>query len=137
MRRTKDFFLGEHGWFDKRFMYEESLKTPLLVRWSGVAKAGMVNEQMVSNLDFAQTFLDLAGIEQPSDMQGQEPETAVRRARNPPTGGSRFIITIIVSPSTMRCGAMTGLAKQSAQADAFLRFERMGTFRSWRRIQWR
>jgi arylsulfatase A-like enzyme len=65
------FFLGEHGWFDKRFMYEESLKTPLLVRWPGVAKAGTVNKQMVSNLDFAQTFLDLAGLDQPSDMQGK------------------------------------------------------------------
>jgi arylsulfatase A-like enzyme len=65
------FFLGEHGWFDKRFMYEESLKTPLLVRWPGVAKPGTVNKQMVSNLDFAQTFLDLAGLDQPSDMQGK------------------------------------------------------------------
>ena len=65
------FFLGEHGWFDKRFMYEESLKTPLLVRWPGVSKPGTVNKKMVSNLDFAQTFLDLAGIEQPSDMQGK------------------------------------------------------------------
>ncbi|MBT3635813.1 MAG: sulfatase-like hydrolase/transferase [Opitutae bacterium] len=65
------FFLGEHGWFDKRFMYEESLKTPLLVRWPGVAKKGTVNKKMVSNLDFAQTFLDLADIEQPSDMQGK------------------------------------------------------------------
>jgi arylsulfatase A-like enzyme len=65
------FFLGEHGWFDKRFMYEESLKTPLLVRWPGVTKAGTVNKEMVSNLDFAQTFLDLAGLEQPSDMQGK------------------------------------------------------------------
>ena len=65
------FFLGEHGWFDKRFMYEESLRTPLLVRWPGVAKAGSVNKRMVSNLDFAQTFLDLAGLEQPSDMQGK------------------------------------------------------------------
>ena len=64
------FFLGEHGWFDKRFMYEESLRTPLLVRWPGVAKPGRVNKHMVSNLDFAQTFLDLAGLEQPSDMQG-------------------------------------------------------------------
>jgi arylsulfatase A-like enzyme len=65
------FFLGEHGWFDKRFMYEESLKTPLLVRWPEVAKPGTVNKQMVSNLDFAQTFLDLAGLDQPSDMQGK------------------------------------------------------------------
>ena len=65
------FFLGEHGWFDKRFMYEESVKTPLLVRWPGVAKPGTVNKQMVSNLDFAQTFLDLAGIDLPGDMQGK------------------------------------------------------------------
>jgi arylsulfatase A-like enzyme len=65
------FFLGEHGWFDKRFMYEESFKTPLLVRWPGVTKPGTVNKQMVSNLDFAQTFLDLAGIDLPDDMQGK------------------------------------------------------------------
>ena len=45
------FFLGEHGWFDKRFMYEESLRTPLLVRWPGVSKPGTVNKKMVSNLD--------------------------------------------------------------------------------------
>lgn len=65
------FFLGEHGWFDKRFMYEESLRTPLLVRWPGVAKAGTVNDLMVSNLDFAQTFLDIAGLDQPKNMQGK------------------------------------------------------------------
>ena len=64
------FFLGEHGWFDKRFMYEISYRTPLLVRWPGVTKAGSVNGDIVSNLDFAQTFLDAAGIDQPTDMQG-------------------------------------------------------------------
>lgn len=64
------FFLGEHGWFDKRFMYKESFRTPLLVRWPGVIKPGRVNEELVQNLDFAQTFLDIAGIKQPSDMQG-------------------------------------------------------------------
>lgn len=65
------WYLGEHGWFDKRWMYEESLKTPLLVRWPGTIKQGSVNKDIVSNLDFAQTFLDLAGVEQPSDMQGR------------------------------------------------------------------
>ena len=64
------FFLGEHGWFDKRFMYEESLRTPLLVRWPGVVKPGTVSKELVSNLDFAQTFLDIAGAEIPCDMQG-------------------------------------------------------------------
>ena len=64
------FFLGEHGWFDKRFMYEESMRTPLLARWPGVIKPGSVSMEMVSNLDFAQTFLDIAGIGIPNDMQG-------------------------------------------------------------------
>jgi len=64
------FYLGEHGWFDKRFMYEESFKTPLLVRWPGVIKPGTVNHDLVSNLDFAETFLDIAGVDIPSDMQG-------------------------------------------------------------------
>jgi arylsulfatase A-like enzyme len=65
------FYLGEHGWFDKRWMYEESLRTPLLVRWPGVVKPGSENSDIVSNLDFAETFLDIAGVEVPSDMQGR------------------------------------------------------------------
>ena len=64
------WYLGEHGWFDKRWMYEESLKTPLLARWPGVIKPGSVNKDIVSNLDFAETFLDLAGLHVPEDMQG-------------------------------------------------------------------
>jgi arylsulfatase A-like enzyme len=65
------FFLGEHGWFDKRFIYDESFKTPLLVRWPGVVEPGSRCGEMVQNLDFAQTFLDAAGIEAPEDMQGE------------------------------------------------------------------
>ena len=65
------FWLGEHGWFDKRWMYEESLHTPLLVRWTGRTKPGSTNTDLVSNLDFAQTFLDIAGAPQPKDMQGR------------------------------------------------------------------
>lgn len=65
------FYLGEHGWFDKRFMFDESYRTPLMVRWPGVVKAGSRNDDLVSNLDFAQTFLDIAGAELPGDMQGE------------------------------------------------------------------
>ncbi len=65
------FFLGEHGWFDKRWVFEESLRTPLLVRWPGVAKAGGVNKDIVSNLDFAETFLEAAGQPIPAEMQGR------------------------------------------------------------------
>ena len=65
------FYLGEHGWFDKRFIYDESFKTPLMIRWPGTIKPNSTCDQMVQNLDFAQTFLDAAGLPQPSDMQGE------------------------------------------------------------------
>jgi arylsulfatase A-like enzyme len=65
------FYLGEHGWFDKRWIFEESLRTPLLVRWPGVVKPGGVREEIVSNLDFAETFLDAAGVSIPAEMQGR------------------------------------------------------------------
>jgi arylsulfatase A-like enzyme len=65
------FYLGEHGWFDKRWIFEESLRTPFLVRWPGVSKSGTSNGKIVSLLDLAQTFLDIGGQPQPSDMQGR------------------------------------------------------------------
>ena len=65
------FFLGEHGWFDKRWIFEESLRAPLLVRWPGVTKPGSTTSQIVSNLDFAETFLDAAGVPVPKEMQGR------------------------------------------------------------------
>ena len=65
------FWLGEHGWFDKRWMYEESLHTPLLIRWPGVTRPASSSDALVSNLDFAETFLDIANVEIPDDMQGR------------------------------------------------------------------
>jgi len=77
------FYLGEHGWFDKRFMYEESYKMPFLVKWPGVTEPGSVNERLVSNLDFAETFLDIAGAEIPADMQGVS-LVPLLKGENPP-----------------------------------------------------
>jgi arylsulfatase A-like enzyme len=65
------FYLGEHGWFDKRFMYEESLRTPLVIRWPGVVQPGSVEGHIVSNVDFAPTFLEAAGVAVPHDIQGR------------------------------------------------------------------
>ncbi|TVZ60403.1 arylsulfatase A-like enzyme [Flavobacteriaceae bacterium MAR_2010_105] len=65
------FYLGEHGWFDKRFMYNESFKTPLLIKWPNKITPGITEEEMVQNLDFAQTFLEIAGVKAPDDMQGK------------------------------------------------------------------
>ena len=64
------FFLGEHGWIDKRWILEESIHTPFLVRWPGVTKPGSKNDKIVSLLDVAETFVDVAGIPKPADMQG-------------------------------------------------------------------
>jgi arylsulfatase A-like enzyme len=65
------FFLGDHGLYDKRFMYEPSLKMPFLIRWPGVIKAGSVADGMILNTDFAPTFMDMAGLKVPADMQGR------------------------------------------------------------------
>jgi arylsulfatase A-like enzyme len=65
------FFLGEHGLFDKRFMYEESLRMPLVIRYRKGIKAGSVNDDIALNVDFAETFLDYAGISIPEEMQGR------------------------------------------------------------------
>ena len=64
------FYLGEHGWFDKRFMYEESLRMPFLVRYPRAVKAGSENTDIITNIDFAPTLLDVAGIEKPKEVQG-------------------------------------------------------------------
>jgi arylsulfatase A-like enzyme len=63
-------YLGENGWFDKRFMYDVSMQNPLLMRWPGRIKAGSVISEMVQNIDYAPTFLGVAGINAPSSMQG-------------------------------------------------------------------
>ena len=77
------FFLGDHGLFDKRFMYEESLRMPFLVRWPAAIKPGTAADAMSLNVDFAPTFLDLAGLPIPADMQGRS-LTPVFRGRTPP-----------------------------------------------------
>lgn len=64
------FYLGEHGWFDKRWMYEESFRMPLLVRWPGVVKPGTEIKQLTQNIDFAPTFLEAAGLPVPTEIQG-------------------------------------------------------------------
>jgi len=65
------FYLGEHGWFDKRWIFEESLRTPLLVKWPGAATPGSTTAEIVSNIDFAPTLLEAAGVAVPAEMQGR------------------------------------------------------------------
>jgi arylsulfatase A-like enzyme len=65
------FYNGEHGWYDKRWMYEESLRNPLIIKWPGVTKAGSRETRMVQNIDYAATLLDCADIKVPVDVQGK------------------------------------------------------------------
>ena len=65
------FYLGEHGWFDKRWMFEESFKMPFVIRWPGKIKLGSRPEALIQNIDYAPTFLDFAGLKAPPEVQGK------------------------------------------------------------------
>jgi arylsulfatase A-like enzyme len=83
------FFLGDHGWFDKRFMYEESLRMPLLIRYPREIAAGSSTDALVVNVDFAQTLLDLAGVPAHPRMQGRSLRPLLRGGR--PAGWRRSV----------------------------------------------
>ena len=65
------FYLGDHGWYDKRWMYEESLMMPFIIKWPGVIDPSSRAKELIQNLDYAETFLDIAGVSIPDDMQGR------------------------------------------------------------------
>ncbi len=77
------FFLGDHGWYDKRFMYEESLQMPFLIRYPKEIEAGTVSKAILTNVDFAPTLLDFAGLPIPTEMQGTSARS-VLRGKTPP-----------------------------------------------------
>lgn len=80
------FFLGEHGWFDKRFMYDECHRTPLLVRYPGAVKAGSTTDAMAMNIDLAPTLLDFAGVSIPEDIQGMSLKPVLCNGGREPEG---------------------------------------------------
>ena len=77
------FYLGEHGWFDKRWIYEESVTTPMFIRWPGVAKPGSRSDALVSVIDFPETWLEAAGAPIPADMQGRSLKPLLQAGRAP------------------------------------------------------
>ena len=112
------FYLGEHGWFDKRFMYEESFRTPLLMRYPKEIKPGTKIDKLVQNLDFAPTFLDYAGIKIPEDMQGE----SFRRLVSGETGEWRDAVyyTYYEYPSVHMVKRHYGLATERYKLMHFL-----------------
>ncbi|GAB5405778.1 MAG: sulfatase-like hydrolase/transferase [Aureliella sp.] len=77
------FYLGEHGWYDKRWMFEESLLMPFLIRWPGVVQPGVDSTALIQNIDYAPTFLELAGAEVPGEIQGRSMVDLLRNQGKP------------------------------------------------------
>jgi arylsulfatase A-like enzyme len=77
------FYLGEHGWYDKRWMFEESFRMPFLVRWPGVIQPGGKPEALIQNIDYAPTFLEIAGLKAPEDVQGESLVPLFKNAHQP------------------------------------------------------
>ena len=80
------FYLGEHGWYDKRWMFEESLQMPFLIRWPGVVQAGTRSSTLIQNIDYAPTFLDVAGADIPAEIQGNSLVSALKDTTTTPSG---------------------------------------------------
>lgn len=95
------FFLGEHGWFDKRWIFEESLRTPFVVRWPGVVKPASTNDRLVSLLDVAQTLLDVAGVPAPERMQGRS-LVPLLKGQTPADWRTAFFYQYVEFPSPHR-----------------------------------
>jgi arylsulfatase A-like enzyme/lysophospholipase L1-like esterase len=79
------FYLGEHGWYDKRWMFEESLSMPFIIRWPDVVKPGVRSKTMIQNIDYAPTFLEVAGAPVPDDMQGTSLVPVLKNEGKAPT----------------------------------------------------
>ena len=122
------FFLGDHGWFDKRFMYEQSIRMPFLVRWPGVTKPGSAQEAMALNVDFAPTFLEIAGLPTPKDMQGRSLVPLLAR-RAPGRLAHKLVLPLLPRPGRpQHTGPLRG-PNRDAQADLFLEEEPVGMLR--------
>jgi N-acetylglucosamine-6-sulfatase len=80
------FYLGEHGWYDKRWIYEESLKMPFIIRWPGVVSPGTRSDALIQNIDYGPTFLDVAGVAIPDEMQGESLVPLLRNQGQAPAG---------------------------------------------------
>ena len=103
------FYLGEHGWFDKRWMFEESLSMPFLIRWPGVVKPGSRNASLIQNIDYAPTFLDVAGVPVPKEMQGRSLVPILKAGIETPSGWRDAIYYFYSGEGTHSVAAHDGI----------------------------
>jgi arylsulfatase A-like enzyme len=118
------FFLGEHGMYDKRFMYEESIRMPLLMRWPGHIQKQRTNQRLVVNTDFAPTFLELAGVPVPSDIQGRS-LVPILMGQQPPEWRKSFYYRYYHDPGHHNTRAHLGV-----------RTDRYKLIHFWKKDQW-
>jgi len=118
------FFLGDHGLYDKRFMYEPSIRMPLLVRWPGVVKPGSVENGLAINADFAPTFLEAAGLPVPVDMQGRS-LVPLLRGQRPADWRASFYYRYYHDPGDHNTRAHYGVRTESHKLIYF-----------WKKDQW-
>jgi N-acetylglucosamine-6-sulfatase len=104
------FYLGEHGWYDKRWMFEESFVMPFLVRWPGVVKPGIRSQALIQNIDYAPTFLDAAGLEIPADIQGRSLLPVFKNDGVAPDGWRKALYYFYSGEEMHRVAAHDGVA---------------------------
>ncbi|MGC4013830.1 MAG: sulfatase-like hydrolase/transferase [Luteolibacter sp.] len=107
------FYLGEHGWFDKRWMFEESLSMPFLIRWPGVVKPGSHNASLIQNIDYAPTFLDAAHVPIPPDMQGKSIVPVLKAGDQTPEGWRDAIYYFYSGEGTHAVAAHEGVRNEN------------------------
>ena len=105
------FFLGDHGLFDKRFMYEESIRMPFLVRWPARIKPGTRSDAIALNIDFAPTFLDAAGLPDVGRDAGTQPVARSSRPHAARTGARRCTTATTTTPATTTRERITACAR--------------------------
>jgi N-acetylglucosamine-6-sulfatase len=103
------FYLGEHGWYDKRWMFEESLAMPFLIRWPGVVKPGVRSKSLIQNIDYAPTFLEAAGVEIPDDIQGRSLVPVLKNAGGAPADWRKAIYYFYSGEATHHVAAHDGV----------------------------
>ena len=103
------FYLGEHGWYDKRWMFEESLAMPFLIRWPGVVEPGTRVDALIQNIDHAPTFLEIAGLEAPDDIQGRSLVPILKNQGQVPEDWREAIYYYYTGERTHRVAAHDGV----------------------------
>ena len=103
------FYLGEHGWYDKRWMFEESLAMPFLIRWPGVVKPGIRSKTLIQNIDYAPTFLEAAGVAIPADIQGTSLVPVLKHESEAPTDWRKGIYYAYSGEATHHVAAHDGV----------------------------